>query len=154
MKINLFVSSVLVSLALYACQPDSRDNNTQNENEQVNTEQQTPVKLIEYLVGEWELQNGSGAGQQGNASQRLTFTEEARYIAHSNGQKVDSGAYRMNEQLRNLYLESEADEKPREFEVELQQDVMTLTPTQQQGQGSLTYRRVSGASVPPDKQAQ
>lgn len=64
----------------------------------------------------------------------------------------------MNEQLRNLYLESEANEQPREYEVELQQDVMTLkaTQTSQGGQAaqSFTYRRVGQGSISPQKRGE
>ena len=74
----------------------------------------------------------------------MVFTEEARYIQYSGGQKIDSGAYRMNEQLRNLYLESEANGQPREFEIDLQQNRMTLKPksANQGGDQTQTYRRI------------
>ena len=160
MKINFFLSAVLGILTLYACGTDNRESNTETDaGESVNTEQETPVKMIEELVGEWQLDGSQGGNAQANAgSQRLIFTEEARYIAYSGNQKVDSGAFRMNEQLRNLYLESEANEQPREYEVELQQDVMTLKG-KQSGQGdqaaqSCTYRRVGQGSISPQKRGE
>lgn len=161
MKINFFLSAVLGILTLYACGTDNRESNTETDaGESVNTEQETPVKMIEQLVGEWQLDGSQGGNsdQANNGSQRLVFTEEARYIAYSGNQKVDSGAFRMNEQLRNLYLESEANEQPREYEVELQQDVMTLkaTQTSQGGQAaqSFTYRRVGQGSISPQKRGE
>ena len=58
----------------------------------------------------------------------------------------------MNEQLNNLYLESELNGKPREFEVRLQSDTMTLKPNDGgQNDTAYTYRRVGPASIPPDK---
>lgn len=143
MKINQMIPVALMFLALFSCQSDNREEAGEgsNEREEVPPKNDSPTKLLEYLVGEWELQSGSG--QQGNAAKRLTFTDEARYIARSDNQTIDSGAYRMNEQLRNLYLESHSSKQPREYELDLQQDVMRLTPKGQQGEGeSLTYRRI------------
>lgn len=105
--------------------------------------------MIDILVGEWELQEAAAgnADRREGAMQRIRFTEEARYIGYADDEKVDSGAYRMNEQLRNLYLESEADEEPREYEIDLQQDRLTLKPREaEQGrsESSLTYERVAG----------
>ncbi len=84
----------------------------------------------------------SGGGQQTNAARRLTFTDAARYIARSDNETIDSGAYRMNEQLRNLYLESHVSKQPREYNLDLKQDVMTLTPREEGRGETLTYRRV------------
>lgn len=160
MRVNFLFMAVVCALALGACQSDSKKTTEGNDNEQVNTEQKTPVKMIERLVGEWQLEasQGQNTGQQGGVAQRLTFTEEARYIAESGDQKVDSGAFRMNEQLQNLYLESEANEQPREYEIELQQDVLTLKPKQgnQGGQASesYTYRRSAPGSISPEKRGE
>ena len=106
----------------------------------MNTKQETPSKLIERLVGDWERDN---SGNDTN-KQRITFTSEARYIIYENDQKIDSGAYRMNEQLHNIYLESEVNEQPREYEISLTRDELKLTPNQPNGQqesASSTYRR-------------
>lgn len=147
------VLTTLSLLTLGACSTDNRQN-TGNDNSRVNTQQDTPVKLIEYLIGEWQVQSSDGGNGPG---ERITFTAEARYIVHKGGQKVDSGAYRMNEQLNNLYLESEANEEPREFELQLESETMRLTPretnAQQSAGGGFVYRRIGPASVPPDKSA-
>ena len=47
----------------------------------------------------------------------------------------------MNEQLRHLYLESEINETPREYEIGLQEEVMTLKP--RDGGEEYVYRRVA-----------
>ena len=160
MRVNFLFMAVVCALALGACQSDSKKTTEGNDNEQVNTEQETPVKMIEQLVGEWQLEasQGQSAGQEVAAGQRLTFTEEARYIAESADKKVDSGAFRMNEQLQNLYLESETNAQPREYEIELQQDVLILEPKQgnQGGQASAsyTYRRVTPGSISPEKRGE
>ena len=146
MKINLLSTLILALLTLQACQQDGRPS-SETDTARVNTEKESPTKLIEILVGEWQ-RDASGATSQtdgrGNQGERMVFTEEARYIQYSGGQKIDSGAYRMNEQLRNLYLESEANGQPREFEIDLQQNRMTLKPksANQGGDQTQTYRRI------------
>src|SRR5688500_14323031 len=159
MKITLLLSGLLSILALSSCQTDSREDTQKNDNEEVNTKQETPAKMIEYLVGEWQLDAPAPTGnnQQNRANERLTFTEEARYIVYSGHQKIDSAAYRMNEQLRNLYLESEANEKRREYVVDMTEDVMKLKPKQAepgQGNETYTYRRVGSPSISPQKRGE
>ena len=130
MKVVFFLFSVLTLLTLQSCQKDNRKT-TENDNLEVPAKQETPEKMIETLVGEWEKTGDTGVAgnrdQQGGAAQTLTFTEEARYVMREGNEKTDSGAYRMNEQLQNLYLESEANEKPREYEVKLNRDTLILT---------------------------
>jgi hypothetical protein len=108
---------------------------------QINTEEDTPTKMIEYLVGNWEVERIMDGEKdvtdaQGGSGQRITFTQEARYIKRSGNQKIDSGAFRMNEQLENLYLESEVNNQPQEYEVTLKSGMMTLTPRQNQNEKS------------------
>lgn len=151
MKRSLFFLPLLVLLTL-SCQNDNR-REAENENTQVPTEQGTPEKLIDRLVGEWAIDSAGGASQQ-QSDQRIVFTDEARYIVYSGEHKVDSGAYRMNEQLTNLYLESEMNGQPKEYELSLNETQMTLKPNQSQGQSqnrageeTVTYRKMgSGAS--------
>jgi|SRR5688500_16829645 len=159
MRVNFLFMAVVCALTLGACQSDTKKTTEGDDNEQVNTEQETPVKMIEQLVGEWQLEasQDQSAGQEAGAGQRLTFTEEARYIAESADQKVDSGAFRMNEQLQNLYLESETNEQPREYEMDLQQDILTLKPKGNQGgqaNASYTYRRATPGSISPQKRGE
>ena len=129
MKAIPFLSGVLLLLALGACQNDTRQN-TEREKNQPNTQRESPVKLIEYLVGDWQTNDATGNrnGDQQSLGEELTFTSEARYIIRKGGQKVDSGAYRMNEQLMNLYLESETSKTPREFELDIKGDTPMLSP--------------------------
>ncbi len=100
--------------------------------------------MIDYLVGEWKIDSvtdGRGAAEAGNADQTLTFTNEARYILRSGNKKIDSGAYRMNEQLKNLYFESEANEKPREYEVQVKEDTLILSSKDDKGETVYIYSR-------------
>jgi hypothetical protein len=158
MKTILPFAILFVLLTLHACQQDSRQS-SENETAETNTEKDTPKKLIESLVGEWQSDTRGGqssqAGRAEGETQRLIFTEEARYIRYSGNEKVDSGAYRMNEQLHNLYLESEANEEPREFEIDLRGDTLTLKPKSgnqpsgnQAGEPTQRYRKVSSETSP------
>ena len=148
MKRSIFLLPLLALLTLN-CQTDNRQE-AENENTQAPTEQPTPRKLIDYLVGEWAIDSAAAAADQQQSNQRIVFTHEARYIVYSGEERIDSGAYRMNEQLANLYLESEMNEEPREYELSLNESVMTLKPNQaqnQSGQETVTYRKIgSGAS--------
>jgi hypothetical protein len=146
MKTILFFSffGIMTVLTLQSCQSDNRDRE-ENDRQEANTRKETPAKLIELLVGEWEIARGAAAsGNQAKDGQRLTFTEEARYIMHSGSEKIDSGAYRMNEQLHNLYLESETNEKAMEYEVEIKTDTLILSLKEDARQSATTkqiYRR-------------
>jgi hypothetical protein len=117
------------------------ENGEDGDENQINTKENTPTKMIEYLVGDWAVERildgeKDVTDAQGGSGQRITFTQEARYIRHSGNQKIDSGAFRMNEQLENLYLESEADNQPQEYEVTLKSGMMTLTPRKNQNEKS------------------
>lgn len=156
MRLINFLILVITLLTLHACQRDSQVA-SENDTGKVNTERETPTKMIEYLVGEWQMDNARGTtgqqGTQGQQNQRMIFTQEARYIEYSGNQKVDSGAYRMHEQLNNLYLESEVNPDPREYEVKFEENRMTLTPNQPDGQGQqnnqpMTFRRISSDTSP------
>ena len=150
MKTIILMIGTLILLTLNACQSDNREN-TKDSEQQVNTQQETPVKLIEYLVGEWKMESSTGGqdNQQGSPGETITFTHEARYAVHEGYQLVDSGAYRMNEQLQNLYLESAGNETPREYDLDLESGNMTLKS--RDGKVQYVYRRVSRPNIPPDK---
>jgi hypothetical protein len=151
MKTILITLTTVALLTLQSCQSDQREGHTEAQDEtetadknEVNTEQETPTKMIEKLVGDWDRSGGGQQGAQNNnqqeGMQRITFTEEARYILYNGNQKIDSGAYRMNEQLNNLYLESEINEEPKEFEVQLSEDQLTMKAKQANGQaGNVQY---------------
>lgn len=151
MKTSLFLFSLATLLAL-GCQTDNRQEtaNQNSDTTEVNTQQETPQKLIDYLVGEWAVDSASASGQEGE-SQRIVFTHEARYIVYSGQQKIDSGAYRMNEQLTNLYLESELNEEPREYEMSTDGNTMTMKPKEaasSAGAATVTYRKIGPGSSP------
>lgn len=145
MKKTVFLSLALVfTLTLQYCQNGNRGDEAQGNRAGEEEEDNKPVKMIDYLVGEWKIdsaRSGKAGRQTGGGDQTLTFTQEARYILRSGNQKVDSGAFRMNEQLNNLYLESEANEEPREFEVEVKEDTLILSSKEDKGQTVYIYSR-------------
>jgi len=141
MKTILLFAAVAL-LALPSCQNDTKQS-AQNDNQQEPpVRHETPPKMIEQLVGEWEAAPGNN-NEPNNASKTLTFTEEARYVVREGNEKTDSGAFRMNEQLRNLYLESESKEDAREYEVQLKQDTLILSAREksQDGEEESIYLR-------------
>lgn len=150
MKTSLVLFSLVTLLAL-GCQTDNRQEsaNDNSDNTEVNTEQETPQKLIDYLIGEWAVDSASGSGQE-SENQRIVFTNEARYIVYSGQQKIDSGAYRMNEQLTNLYLESELNEDPREYEMSVDGNMMTMKPKANQAANSTEGQTVTYRKIGPD----
>lgn len=144
---------IALAAILAGCQSDSRESRASgDERRQPPAERETPAKMIEYLIGEWEITDVTGgANDLETENRRIEFTSEARYIVHAGDQVIDSGAYRMNEQLNNLYLESFDDKRPREFEIEFQADEMTLRERDSaSGDARYVYRRIEPASVAPD----
>lgn len=130
-------------LTLQYCRNDNREK-VNGDNPRSNAEPQKPVKMIDYLVGEWKIDSVRGAKEPagaGDQDQTLTLTNEARYIVRSGTKKIDSGAYRMNEQLKNLYFESEANQKPREYEVQVKEDTLVLTSRDDKDETVYIYSR-------------
>lgn len=131
-------------LTLQYCRNDDREK-VNGDDSHSSARPQKPVKMIDYLVGEWKIdsvkrgeKNPEGAG---DSDRTLTFTNEARYILRSGNRKIDSGACRMNEQLKNLYFESEANQKPREYEVRVKEDTLVLTSKDDQDETVYMYSR-------------
>lgn len=90
----------------------------------VNTSKQTPVKIIEYLPGTWVIENvyrgKDGVTNKDTLANNevIEFNREGRYVSYTGKEKIDSGAYRINEQHAILYMASEGDqEKPMEWNV-------------------------------------
>ncbi|MBT1705905.1 hypothetical protein [Chryseosolibacter indicus] len=94
-----------------------------NTDNRVNTDKKTPVKIIEYIPGTWTIEQVLRGKEDVTATdtlaqnQRLEFNREGRYLSYSGQEKIDSGSYRLNEQQAVLYLESEANDRPSEWNV-------------------------------------
>src|SRR5688572_30231775 len=143
MKTVTYILSTLLclsSLILSAQDDNDYTNNRGNKKKQnddaINTKQKTPVKIIEYIVGTWEVEgiykdkkDISNTDTVGS-NQIIEFDREGRYVSRSGNEKLDSGIYRLNENHSILYLESQTGEEPVEWKVSFSQDGdMTLQPT-------------------------
>lgn len=141
-KLVLIAFFIVGLLTLQHCEKGQTD---QNKIDSTDEQSRSSTKMIDYLVGEWKIdsvQSGAASNDTaGRKNETLTFTQEARYIVRSGNDKVDSGAYRMNEQLKNLYLESEANEKPREYEIQVSKDTLILSSKEDKGETVYIYSR-------------
>jgi hypothetical protein len=125
-------------------------------NEQVNTKQETPVKIIEFIPGTWTLdqviRGGKDVSENDTVAQHQTleFNREGRYVSYSGNERIDSGAYRLNEDHAILYMASETDEKAHEWSVWFDAEgtmTMKLHDGVAHGENfSYVYRRTSNAS--------
>jgi hypothetical protein len=113
----------------------------------------TNKKLIEQIVGVWQLQGTVDKAKKNAVPRKDTigmewteFRPDGRYKSGSNGQAggmqpIDSGSYRLNEEHSLLYLQSDLDKKevshaPSEWALSLKGETMTLV-----GQGSTHAKR-------------
>lgn len=132
----ILLTIFLGTIILLTLETSAQNVNREKQNEkEVNTAQETPVKMIQSLVGEWKvdkiLKGKTDVTEKSKEREQiLSFNSEARYVVRSGNEKTDSGSYRMNEQIGSLYLESESDEKPREWKTEFTSDGMILTRKQ------------------------
>jgi hypothetical protein len=115
---------------------NNRTKGKPNPESNVNTAKQTPVKIIEYIPGTWVI-NQVLKGKEDVTdtdtlapNEMIEFNREGRYTSFSGKEKIDSGAYRINEDHAVLYLASEGDnEKPTEWNVWFGKDgTMTMRP--------------------------
>jgi hypothetical protein len=113
--------------------------------ESVPANQSPVVKLIEYIVGTWKV-NGVFKGDKdvsktdtASLGERIEFNREGRYVLESANEKIDSGAYRLNEEHGILYLESISGGQPSEWNVWFRKNVMTLQPRDKASSGNLKY---------------
>jgi len=99
-----------------------------------NTKQSTPVKIIEYIPGTWAIQSVYRGKEDVTETDTLAqietieFNREGRYISFSGTEKIDSGAYRVNEEHGILYMASvNHDDQPLEWNVRFSKDgLMTI----------------------------
>jgi hypothetical protein len=96
-------------------------------------ERKQVVKIIEYIPGIWKIDHVYKGSEDVTTTDTLAqnetieFNREGRYISHSGTEKIDSGAYRINEDHAILYLASEDNEKPTEWYVSFDHDgLMTM----------------------------
>jgi hypothetical protein len=128
----------------------------------VNTTKETPVKIIEYIPGTWVIDHvykGKDVAQNDTLAknQKIEFNREGRYVSFSDNEKIDSGAYRINEEHAILYLASAGDnEKPVEWDVWFDRDgTMTMKLRRTENAGTdlgYVYRREASTTSSNRKQ--
>ena len=133
MKVLRILMAALVMVTFQNCGNDKAGNRefAKEPDETVNrgtADEPTPVKMIDYMTGTWTLnkvmrgdedvsdENGMGQGQ------KLELRLDGRYLRFSDRNKIDSGRYRVNEQQKSLYLESEVRSVPEEWNVVRMED--------------------------------
>jgi hypothetical protein len=97
----------------------------------INTNKKTPVKIIEFIVGDWTIDRvykGSKDVSSTDAvkQETLAFNREGKYARYSGTEKIDSGSYRVNEDHGLLYLDSETDGPPSEWKVSFTKGTMSM----------------------------
>lgn len=96
---------------------------TDNKNSSANTAQKTPVKIIEFIPGNWVIEHVYKGKKDVistdtlAANQILEFNREGRYTSFSGTERVDSGAYRLNEDHGILYMASNTNDTPVEWNI-------------------------------------
>ncbi len=107
-------------------------------------------KFIERIAGQWSLDriidaekankgkekadrrksartNDIEKDQGTNAMYKIEFSSDARYKMNNSQEAIDSGSYRLNEQHGILYLESDRDPEPSEWDITIKGNQLTLT---------------------------
>lgn len=150
MKYRILLAVFLLgSVAAFAqnSRPDQTKKDAKNERNKEAT------KLIEAVVGMWQLQETIDKNQKKGQLSKDTlglawieFKPDGKYRSGSNGkagsvQPLDSGSYRLNEQQGILYLEASADNDavshpPAEWSISVKKNIMTL-----EGKGSMHAQR-------------
>jgi hypothetical protein len=94
----------------------------------INTKKETPTKIIEFIVGEWEAEDVYKGNQEVGATDTLGtgaiihFNREGKYTEYNGSEKLDSGSYRINESHALLYLESADGSEPTTWKVSFSED--------------------------------
>mgnify|MGYP003575669013 CR=1 FL=1 len=153
-KIYLVLLSVvcnLVTIDLAAQDDNDYSNNRKKEksNENANnTKQETPVKVIEFIIGTWDIaavyKNNKNITNEDTlvGLSQIRFNGENQYTAYHEGQEVDSGTFRLNENHSILYLESRDGSEPQSWDVSFENNTMTLQPGQTANAFDRSFRYV------------
>jgi hypothetical protein len=107
---------------------DSAEGVTKSTNDGINSNEPTPVKLIDRIPGIWVIdqvtKNGNVISMEeaGVPNQPLEFARDGRYRHYTEKAKIDSGSYRINERQESLYFESDDQKKVTEWNVSFDED--------------------------------
>lgn len=124
----------LAALSIATLSASAQEEQKKRDENAINTRKKTPEKIIEHIVGTWEVE-GIYKGKKDisntdtvGANQTITFDREAKYVSYSANERIDSGTYRLNENHSLLYLESSTGQEPSEWKVSFTNNGMTLQP--------------------------
>lgn len=100
-------------------------------------------KLFGEIAGTWRIQTiydgkKDVTKKDSTSVQWMEFREDGRYKSMAAKQPLDSGSYRVNENQKSLYLQSDSDkDNPSEWKMEFKESTMTLS-----GLGSTNSQRL------------
>jgi hypothetical protein len=101
----------------------------------VPTNNETPTKNIEKVVGVWEV-TGIFKGTKDitntdtvGLNRSFEFTRENKYLGYSDNEQIDSGAFKLNEVQNSIYLESAGGAEVTEYKIRFDGNTMTLQPS-------------------------
>ncbi len=129
-KLNMIFAAAMVAMFSVGALAQERKSNPD-----VPSHHATPIKNIEKVVGIWEAsgiyKDGRDISNTDTVGLNTTFefTRENKYISYSNNERIDSGAFKLNENHSLLYLESAAGHEVSEYKVSFSNDQMTLQPS-------------------------
>lgn len=130
-KINILAFTFLFSLTTAAVVAQEKE-----KNKDIPANNETPVKNIEKVIGVWEV-TGIFKGNKDITNtdtvalnNTFDFTSENKYLSYSNNERIDSGAFKLNENHSLLYLESANGHQITEYKVSFVNDQMTLQPAE------------------------
>jgi hypothetical protein len=165
MKNSTLFFSLIAFYSITSVQVFAQDDNDYSENrgrknkelnKAINSDKKTPVKIIEYIVGTWQVENVykgnkdvSNTDTLANDQRTMEFNREGKYFLFSGTEKIDSGLYRLNEQQSKLYLESQGNGNPIEWNVTFRTNEMTLQNEQKSAKAEKIKYIYSRKSVKP-----
>jgi hypothetical protein len=154
MKKLMVVLSLLVICSVISLQGVAQEKKELDK--AINSNKKTPVKIIEYIVGTWQIENVYKGDKEVSETDTLAdeqrtmeFNRDGKYFLFSGTEQIDSGLYRLNEQQSKLYLESQGNGNPIEWNVTFRKNEMTLRNVQTSAKAEKLKYIYSRKSVKP-----
>jgi hypothetical protein len=164
-KLTVILSLLFFCIIITSIQTVAQDDNDYSDNrgkknkeldKAINSNKKTPVKIIEYIVGTWQVENVykgdkdvSETDTLANDQRTMEFNREGKYFLFSGKEQIDSGLYRLNEQQSKLYLESHGNGNPIEWNITFRKNEMTLRNVQTSAKAEKLKYIYSRKSVKP-----
>jgi hypothetical protein len=125
-----------------------RGGDGKEKNKDIPTNNATPMKNIEKVVGTWEASgifNGAKDLTDTDTvgiNSSFEFTRENKYLSYSDREQIDSGTFKLNEVQNVLYLESAGGNEVAEYKIRFDDNTMTLQPMQSADANAQRFRYV------------